>query len=82
MFTEDNLFDVIVIDCYLKTNKLTKKEFCKRCGIEDKILNKIYRNKTDILVSDLIKISNEIKIPVASLFKTQYYSKIQTRFSL
>ena len=82
MFKDDNLFDVVVIDCYLKNNHLTKKEFCIRCEINESILKKIYSQNTDISVKDLIKISNEIKIPVASLFNTQYYSKIQTRFSL
>lgn len=40
MFAEDNLFDILVIDCYINANKLTKKEFCARCGIDYSILKK------------------------------------------
>ena len=79
MYSEENKYDVLVIKSYLKVNKLSKKEFC---GIEEKTLNKLYNNRTDILVSDLIKISNELKIPVASLFSCEFYSKVQTRFIL
>ncbi|MBQ4542299.1 MAG: helix-turn-helix transcriptional regulator [Clostridia bacterium] len=82
MYSEENKYDVLVIKSYLKVNKLSKKEFCKCCGIEEKTLNKLYNNRTDILVSDLIKISNELKIPVASLFSCEFYSKVQTRFIL
>ena len=82
MFKEDNLFDILVIDSYIKCNHMSKKKFCDVCGIDESVLKKIYSQKTDVLVSDLIKISNELKIPIASLFKAEYYSKIQTRFSL
>lgn len=82
MYSEENKYDISIIKSYIKINKLTKKKFCEYCGIEEKILNKLYKNQTDILVSDLIKISNELKIPVASLFACEYYSKVQTRFIL
>ena len=82
MYSEENKYDILVIKSYLKVNKLSKKEFCECCGIEEKTLNKIFKDKTDVLVSDLIKISNELKIPVASLFNCEYYSKVQTRFIL
>ena len=82
MFKEENKYDISVIDSYLKINKLTKQQFCETCGISQITLNKIYLNQTDILVSDLIKISNELKIPIASLFACEYYSKVQTRFIL
>lgn len=60
MFTKENLFDVMVIDCYLESNKLTKKDFCARCGINESVLKKIYSQNTTVTVQDLIKISNEI----------------------
>ena len=82
MYGVENKYYISVIKSYLKVNKLTKKKFCECSCIEEKTLNKLYKNKTDVLVSDLIKISNELKIPVASLFDCQYYSKIQTRFIL
>lgn len=82
MFQADNSFDLIVIKAYIKVNKLTKAKFCEQCGISLDILNKVYSNKKDILLCDLIKISNTLKIPVASLFKCEYHSRIQTRFIL
>ena len=82
MYNEENKYDISVIKSYMKVNKLTKDAFCKCCGISKNVLDKIFKNKTDILVSDLIKISNELKIPIASLFACEYYSKVQTRFTL
>ena len=82
MFKDDNLFDIIVIKSYIRCNKLTKQKFCDICGIDISVLNKIYSQNPKVLVMDLIKISNEIQIPVASLFKAKYPSKIQTRFNL
>ncbi len=82
MFTEENKFDLLPINTYLSVNKISKADFCKKCGIELEVLNKLYKNDSYILVSDLIKISNILCIPVASLFCCEYYSKIQTRFRL
>lgn len=82
MWSEENKFDIMVINSYIKVNKLTKKSFCKLCGISLETLNKIYANETDFLLSDLFKIANTLKIAVAGLFVSGYYSKIQTRFTL
>ena len=49
------------IDFYLQQHKITKKEFCNRCGIEISTLNSIYQQR-NISIEKIIPITDFLKI--------------------
>lgn len=57
MYKSENEYDILVIEVYLKCNNLSKSQFCKICKISIDVLDKIFANDKNILVSDLEKIS-------------------------
>ena len=52
---------VELITNYLKENKLSKSEFCRRVGISVSVLNKILTNNLHFRADAILKIAKEIK---------------------
>ena len=61
-------FNIKLIEDYIKNNKLSKKEFCKLCGIGKPILRKILKNQQNLRLSALFKIARALNINVHELF--------------
>ena len=61
-------FNIKLIEDYIQNNKLSKKEFCKQCGIGEPILRKILKNQQNFRLSALFKIARELNINVQELF--------------
>ena len=55
------LYNTFFIDVYLEKNKITKNEFCSRCGISLRTLRNIY-NQKNMSSLYLIKVVNVLKI--------------------
>lgn len=53
---------------YIKDEKLSKKEFCKRCEICVETLNKILRKKTNVGIVAIFKIAKIMEIDICQLF--------------
>lgn len=56
-----------LIEKYLKANKLSKKEFCKKCKIGISTLRRVMSDK-DVYLISLFRIAKKMKIPVSELF--------------
>ena len=52
---------VELITNYLKVNRMSKVEFCRRVGISINVLNKILSDKQNFRVDAIWKIAKEIK---------------------
>ena len=57
-----------LIDDYIKDNNLSKKEFCKLCGISQQILRKILRNQQNFYMTALFKVARTFKLHIHELF--------------
>ncbi len=53
---------------FMKNEKLTKKEFCKRCGIGIKTLNKILNGQDNVRVIAIYKITIVMGINMSQLY--------------
>ena len=62
-----NIIKTELITNYIKSHKLTIKEFCMRCKISTNIYYKIINNKINIKINNLFKIANLLKIDVYQL---------------
>ena len=60
-----------VIEGYIRENKISKTEFCKRCQISLKTLNKIYIKEFDdgskLKMPALYKIANTLGVSIGRL---------------
>ena len=54
-------YNVEIIKNYIAKNRLTKAEFCKRCKISCKTLNKILSRKCNIQLRVICSILEEVK---------------------
>lgn len=64
MAKEENMkkwIRVELITNYLKANKISKSEFCKRVGISVGVLNKILSHNLNFRIDAIWKIAKEIK---------------------
>ena len=52
---------VELITNYLKRNKMSKAEFCRRVGISIGVLNKILTHNLNFRIDAILKIAKEIK---------------------
>jgi len=50
---KSKILNTIYIDNYLKENRISKKEFCRRCGISYYILKRIYAQKNMSIIAPL-----------------------------
>ena len=57
-----------LIEDYIKDNNLSKKEFCKICGISQQILRKILRNQQNFYITALFKVARTLKLHIHELF--------------
>lgn len=57
------------ITAFLAENKMTKKEFCKKCKISPAMLNKILENKTNFYLVALFKIARVMNVQISQLVK-------------
>lgn len=65
MAKEENMKTWIKVDLianYLKSNKISKKEFCKRAGISLSVLNKILADKHNFRSDAIVKVANTIGV--------------------
>ena len=65
----DNQIKIEIIRDYLFFNKMTKKEFCNKCGIGISVLNKILARKCNFRVSAVFKIARFLNMQIYQLFK-------------
>ena len=55
------------IRSYMFYHNYSKESFCKECGINLETLEKIMCGRLEVSLSDLAKISDFIKVPIARL---------------
>ena len=54
---------------HMKENNLTKKQFCERCGICMRTLNKFLEDREmHYNIKSLLKLARYLQIPIAKLF--------------
>ena len=63
------------IEKYLKDNKLTKKEFCKKCNISVSTLNRMYKSD-NIRVINIFKVAKGMEVDVCFLFYEEHHHPI------
>ncbi len=51
------IYKTELIEKYIKDNKISKAEFCKRCGISLRTLNKVLTNGGDIRATNAYKLA-------------------------
>lgn len=56
---------------YIKKEKLTKRGFCKRCGISENSLRKVLNEQTNVFLSTIFKIIRELNISFSELFRVK-----------
>lgn len=59
-------YNIDCINSYIKTNKITREEFCKRCKISPYLLNKIYNNE-NCKITPVLKILKFLNISAFEL---------------
>lgn len=62
------LVNVDLIKEHIKTNNLTKREFCKQCNISVSTLYKILQGKTNFDLVFIFRIAKSMKVEVKDLF--------------
>ncbi len=60
--------NVKLIYDYIKSNKISKSEFCRRAKIGIKVLNKILNNNFNFEVDNIFKVAKLLKLQVYELF--------------
>jgi transcriptional regulator with XRE-family HTH domain len=61
-------FNSIKIFTFMEENKLSKAQFCKRCGISVGTLNRLLGGSMKVRVSIIIKIASFTKISSDNLY--------------
>lgn len=51
-----------LIESYIKENKITKKEFCNRCGFSYVALKHVMEGRGSLLVSQYAKVAKVLKV--------------------
>ncbi len=64
-----DLINVGLISEYMSKNNLTKKEFCKKCGISLYLLNKIFNQQENANIVALFKIARIMNLPICEFFR-------------
>ncbi len=64
-----DLINVGLISEYMSANNLTKKEFCKKCGISLYLLNKIFNQQENANIVALFKIARTMNLPICEFFR-------------
>ncbi len=59
--------NIQIIEKYIKTNNLTKKEFCKQCNISTSTFYRIMQGKDFNLLS-LFRIAKKMNVPIHQFF--------------
>ncbi|MBO5394794.1 MAG: helix-turn-helix transcriptional regulator [Clostridia bacterium] len=67
--TMKDLYNVKPIEDFMTQNKLTKTEFCKRCGLDLGTLDRVLLGHVNMRVQALIKLSQYMQVSIAELFK-------------
>ena len=62
-------WNIELIDNYIKSNNLSKTQFCKLCGISTYILKKLYLGDMHIGVEAWLNITNFLNIHPLNLLK-------------
>lgn len=70
-------FKIHLIRDYILENKIGKTEFCKRCGISLKTLNKILSCEGDVNFSTLIKITKVLNIQIFEFFEKNNHFRLK-----
>ena len=68
-------FNTQYIDHYMQVNKISKKEFCNKCNIDENLLNKIYSQDESIDIFAIIPILDLPNITSdIFLFREKFYA--------
>ena len=62
-------FNIDLIENYIKKHNLSKKEFCRLCGISCFVLQKIFKQQNNINIIALFKIAKVLGIKISEIFK-------------
>jgi len=60
-------FNLNLLNNFMQQNNLSKKQFCKLCNISTYKLNKIFSHKTNIRLTNMLKLRDYTKIPLKEL---------------
>ena len=71
-------FNSIKIFTFLEENKLSRTEFCKRCGIGIDTLNKLLSGNMKVRVKAIIKIVNYTNIIADDFFVEDGYNTLHS----
>ena len=66
---EENIFNVEIIENYMKENNLTKKEFCRGCGLMPSTFERIFWGHIGVDLKTINKVASFMNIPLGRLFK-------------
>ena len=65
------IFNTLIVKDYIKSNKLSIKEFCKRCKISNYAYYQFMNNDLKISVPKVFRIAYTLNIEVKDLFKNE-----------
>ena len=63
-----NDFNIKVVNDYIENFNLTKKDFCKLCGISQKELNLFLSKNDEVLILTISRIAKTINIRMCEMF--------------
>lgn len=66
------VYNVEMVENYIKENKLTKKAFCEKCNISVTTLYKVLNNK-NVYLGTIYRIAKVIHIELKNMFKDKKY---------
>ena len=61
-------YNIVLIIDYLITNKMSRVNFCKECGITLYALNKVLKNETLIDLNIIKKIAKYLNVKTSDMF--------------
>lgn len=70
-----DLYNVKLIEDFMKENRITKTEFCKRCGLDLGTLDRVLLGHVNMRVQALIKLSEYMQVPIEKLFNNTLKTK-------
>ena len=64
----EKIYNTNLLNEYLKSNKISKSAFCRKCQLSDVILKKFYEHNANISVVQLFKIARQLNVSISNLY--------------